>query len=168
MFLLYNKSPSLFSSFSLHQDNPSVQSRSATNKDSDRAGSLLQNIGTKIRQNMVGNRMHFVGPHRSHDHWKYMASNKISKVSVPQYASHPSPAGPDESEDSKITEDEDSPPPRDVKASHGDNVNFLCPGDNARWTYSSGSGKGKNVYDENPKDNKFELKHVRPATTGIH
>ena len=74
---------------------------------------------------------------------------------------------PDASKD--VKEDLRSPPPREVKASFSDTIHLLCPGDNANWTYSaSDSGKEKHLYDENPKDNKFELKSVRSNDEGFY
>ena len=45
--------------------------------------------------------------------------------------------------------------------SYGDDIELLCPGDNARWTYSSSSDEENDLFDENPKDNKFELRNAR-------
>jgi len=70
---------------------------------------------------------------------------------------------------SEKPEDKGSPQPRNVHVSIGNTVTLLCPGDNARWTYKlNETSQEKNLYDENPKDNKLTLKHARSNDAGLY
>lgn len=55
-----------------------------------------------------------------------------------------------------------------IEAKHGENVQLMCSGSNARWTYKDKNDVMKTIYDDDPSDNKLNLKNVRLNDEGTY